>query len=98
MPAIPRPPTPKPSPDPSLTRVPPPIRRSARRPTCSVPRRPAMNRAAPEQEAESSLMDHLIELRTRLVRGLMGVGVVLLVLLPFVKQLYDRLAMPMISQ
>jgi sec-independent protein translocase protein TatC len=57
-----------------------------------------MNRAAPEQEAESSLMDHLIELRTRLVRGLMGVGVVLLVLLPFVKQLYDRLAMPMISQ
>ncbi len=58
-----------------------------------------MNREAPEQqEAESSLLEHLIELRTRLVRGLMGTAVVLLALLPFVRQLYDHLARPMISQ
>ncbi|MEL1265848.1 twin-arginine translocase subunit TatC [Pseudoxanthomonas putridarboris] len=57
-----------------------------------------MNREAPEQEAESSLLEHLIELRTRLVRGLMGVGAMLLVLLPFVRPLYDRLALPLVSQ
>lgn len=57
-----------------------------------------MNREAPEQDAEASLLEHLVELRTRLVRGLMGVGIVLLALLPFVRQLYDHLARPMLSQ
>ena len=57
-----------------------------------------MNREAPGQDAESSLMEHLLELRTRLVRGLAGTGLILLALLPFVRQLYDHLARPLISQ
>ena len=36
-----------------------------------------MNREAPGQDAESSLMEHLLELRTRLVRGLAGTGLIL---------------------
>ena len=57
-----------------------------------------MNREASGPEAESSLMEHLLELRTRLVRGLAGTGLILLALLPFVRQLYDHLARPLISQ
>ena len=49
-----------------------------------------MNREAPGQDTESSLMEHLLELRTRLVRGLAGTGLILLALLPFVRQLYDH--------
>ncbi|MGE8278832.1 MAG: twin-arginine translocase subunit TatC [Stenotrophomonas sp.] len=47
---------------------------------------------------ESSLVEHLIELRARLVRGLLGLGVVLLALLPFSRTLYTHLATPLISQ
>ena len=53
---------------------------------------------APEQEGESSLMGHLIELRARLVRGVVGVGVILLALLPFTRSIYTWLAGPLISQ
>ena len=53
---------------------------------------------APEQEGESSLMGHLIELRARLMRGLIGVGVALLALLPFTRNIYTWLAGPLISQ
>ncbi len=47
---------------------------------------------------ESTLIEHLIELRARLMRALMGVGVVLLALLPFSRTLYTHLATPLISQ
>lgn len=47
---------------------------------------------------ESPLIEHLIELRARLVRALMGLGVVLLALLPFSRTLYTHLATPLISQ
>ncbi|MCL7714770.1 twin-arginine translocase subunit TatC [Stenotrophomonas mori] len=47
---------------------------------------------------ESPLIEHLIELRARLVRGLLGLGAVLLALLPFSRALYSHLAMPLISQ
>lgn len=47
---------------------------------------------------ESPLIEHLIELRARLIRGLMGLGVVLLGLLPFSRTLYNHLATPLISQ
>ena len=47
---------------------------------------------------ESPLIEHLIELRARLMRGLLGLGVVLLVLLPFSRALYSQLATPLISQ
>ncbi|MGX5729621.1 twin-arginine translocase subunit TatC [Pseudoxanthomonas beigongshangi] len=57
-----------------------------------------MNHDAPEDQAESSLMGHLLELRTRLMRALLGVVIVLVALLPFVKTLYSRLALPMLSQ
>ena len=56
-----------------------------------------MNRAAPEPETESSLMGHLIELRARLLRGAIGVGVALLVLLPFTRPIYTWLAGPLMA-
>ena len=47
--------------------------------------------------AESSLLEHLIELRTRLIRALVGVLVALVAIVPFIKPLYDRIALPLIS-
>ena len=47
---------------------------------------------------ESGLVEHLIELRARLMRGLIGLGVVLLGLMPFSRQIYTWLAEPLISQ
>ncbi len=49
-------------------------------------------------EAESSLIEHLIELRARLMRALIGLGVVVVALLPFSKRLYSWLAEPMLAQ
>ena len=58
--------------------------------------------ATPEQDraeamAESSLLEHLLELRMRLIRGLVAVVVVLFALLPFIRPLYDMLAMPLVG-
>ena len=49
-------------------------------------------------QADAPLIEHLIELRARLVRALLGVGVVLLGLLPFSRTLYTQLAAPLVSQ
>ena len=57
-----------------------------------------MNRAAPDSETESSLLAHLIELRSRLMRGLAGVLVALLALLPFTSKLYTWVAEPLIAR
>ncbi|MCD7098608.1 twin-arginine translocase subunit TatC [Stenotrophomonas sp. MMGLT7] len=57
-----------------------------------------MNPFPPDHEAESSLIDHLVELRARLVRALVGLGVVLLAVLPFARPIYSWLAGPLISQ
>ncbi|MFT3763541.1 MAG: twin-arginine translocase subunit TatC [Pseudoxanthomonas sp.] len=57
-----------------------------------------MNDAAPGPDAESSLIEHLIELRLRLVRALLGVGVALLALMPFTRRLYDALAAPLVAR
>ena len=46
---------------------------------------------------ESSLVEHLVELRGRLVRP-SCLGVVLLALLPFTQKLYNALAEPLVSQ
>ncbi len=51
-----------------------------------------------EPQAEGSLIEHLLELRTRLVRALLGVGVVLLALLPFTRRIYDLLAAPLVAR
>ncbi len=54
--------------------------------------------AGEETQAESSLIEHLIELRARLVRALVGLLVVLLALLPFTQKIYSWLARPLVSQ
>lgn len=53
--------------------------------------------ASAEDDVESSLLEHLVELRARLIRALIGVLIALVAMLPFIKTLYDRLAMPLIS-
>lgn len=50
------------------------------------------------ESPESGLIEHLIELRARLMRALIGLGVVLLWLMPFSRQIYTWLAQPLISQ
>ncbi len=50
------------------------------------------------EHPESGLIEHLIELRARLMRALIGLGVVLLGLMPFSRQIYTWLAQPLISQ
>ncbi len=61
-------------------------------------RRATMNHAGPESDAESSLLEHLLELRTRLMRALLGLVAVLLVLLPFANKLYGWLAAPLLDK
>lgn len=56
-----------------------------------------MNAPVPDQEAESSLMEHLIELRMRLIRGMAGVAIVLVVAVPFAKRIFEHLAMPLLA-
>lgn len=51
-----------------------------------------------QSQGESSLIEHLLELRTRLLRALVGVGVVLVLLLPFTRKLYDFIAAPLVSR
>ena len=57
-----------------------------------------MNPATPEPEAESPLMEHLLELRSRIMRALAGLVVVLLALLPFANKLYAWLAAPLLEK
>lgn len=54
--------------------------------------------SANEQEAgdEASFFSHLIELRARLLKAVLAVGVVLLCLLPFANKLYALLAEPLL--
>ncbi|WP_255475812.1 twin-arginine translocase subunit TatC [Luteimonas sp. 9C] len=47
---------------------------------------------------EGSLIDHLIELRMRLMRGVAVTGLVLLCLLPFANTLYGLLAQPLLDK
>ena len=57
-----------------------------------------MSSAPPEEaEQEQSFLSHLIELRTRIVRAAVSVLIALLALTPFMKQIYDLLAAPMLA-
>ena len=47
-------------------------------------------------EPQESFISHLIELRTRLVRSIIAIVVVLLVLFPFAKDIYALLAQPLL--
>jgi sec-independent protein translocase protein TatC len=49
-----------------------------------------------DDNALAGFMSHLIELRARLIRSLIAVGVILLALLPFSNKLYTLLALPML--
>ena len=48
------------------------------------------------EDVQESFLSHLIELRTRLVRSLLAVGIVAMPMLYFSSELYDLLAMPLI--
>ena len=53
--------------------------------------------SAPDEEGgEASFFSHLIELRERLLKALVAVGIVLLALLPFANKLYALLAEPLL--
>src|SRR5690606_2048796 len=69
---------------------------------CLHPTTPPPNAGARAVSAadfnDSTLVEHLVELRARLVRGLLGLGVALLALLPFSRTLYTHLATPLVSQ
>ncbi len=54
--------------------------------------------SAPDDAGAGSLLDHLVELRSRLLRAIVGVVVALLALLPFTSQLYTWLALPLVSR
>ena len=46
---------------------------------------------------EDTFISHLMELRDRLLRALIAVGVIFLCLFPFASELYDFVAHPMIA-
>ncbi len=54
------------------------------------------DRAGPEEGPQESFVSHLIELRTRLVRAIVAVVLVLLCLVPFAKDIYALLAAPLL--
>lgn len=51
-----------------------------------------------EGEAEQTLLSHLIELRSRLLRAVLAVLAVFLLLMPFANRLYAAIAEPMIAR
>ncbi len=57
-----------------------------------------MTNSEPETDQEQTFLEHLIELRSRLLKAAIAVFVVLLVLLPFARQLYALLAEPLTSR
>jgi len=61
----------------------------------------APNRDNPPEEElleEGTLMSHLIELRLRLLRAVMAVGIVCLALLPFASRIFSLVARPLVKQ
>jgi sec-independent protein translocase protein TatC len=53
---------------------------------------------SPQDDHELSFLEHLIELRSRLLKACLSVVVVLVVLLPFSRRLYEALAAPLMAQ
>ena len=54
--------------------------------------------AKPSEDRELSFLQHLVELRSRLLKACLAVFVVLLALLPFSRRLYETLAAPLLAQ
>lgn len=57
-----------------------------------------MTADAQNQDNERPLIAHLLELRSRLLRGAVGLAVVLACLLPFANTLYGYLALPLLAK
>jgi len=57
-----------------------------------------MTAGAEHDQGENTLIEHLVELRSRLMRALAGLGIVLLGLLPFANRLYGWFAQPLIDK
>src|SRR6218665_3651809 len=81
-----------------------PRRRMSSSSTCLPARRPRTNRAPPAiadrlpmQEELQPLIEHLIELRTRLVRAAVVLLVAFLILFHWSGDLYHLLALPMLK-
>ncbi|MCC7215765.1 MAG: twin-arginine translocase subunit TatC [Burkholderiales bacterium] len=56
-----------------------------------------MTDPTPDNAAQETFLSHLIELRTRLMRSLIAVVIVLFVLFPFAKDIYALLAQPLLG-
>ncbi|HEX7340572.1 MAG TPA: twin-arginine translocase subunit TatC [Rhodanobacteraceae bacterium] len=57
-----------------------------------------MASSEPEDDTEQGLFSHLIELRSRLLRALVTIIVVLAILVPFANDLYSELAAPLVAR
>jgi sec-independent protein translocase protein TatC len=57
-----------------------------------------MAASEPEMEQEQGLFSHLLELRTRLIKAILAVVVVLVALVPFANHLYALLAEPLVAR
>jgi sec-independent protein translocase protein TatC len=55
-----------------------------------------MSDPTPESVIQETFLSHLVELRTRLMRSIIAVGVVLVLLFPWAKEIYSLLAQPLI--
>lgn len=53
---------------------------------------------SPESDREQTFLEHLIELRSRLIKASFAIIAVLVCLLPFSRKLYNLLATPMLAQ
>lgn len=52
----------------------------------------------PETDREQTFLEHLVELRSRLLKACLAIVIVLVALLPFARQLYGYLAGPLLAQ
>lgn len=52
----------------------------------------------PEQLAEGTLLSHLIELRTRLVRAVVAIGIAFVCLVPFTQKIFMFVSKPLMAQ
>lgn len=57
-----------------------------------------MTTPADDTDQELSLIDHLLELRTRLIRAVLAVVVCMLALVPFARTLYSTVSEPLVSR
>lgn len=51
----------------------------------------------PQENQPQTLVEHLLELRTRMVRILLGIGLFLLLTVPFAQEIYSFVAAPLMS-